>query len=72
MKCERDIEKVDITKCQGGFCQPDGFDAFMIAQNFSPEEVNERLSNVKQKLEEKPESCELQHAFNQLSLAIGK
>jgi hypothetical protein len=70
MQCERGIEKGDVTKCQGIYCQPDGFDASRIAQNFSTKELNKRLSSISQKLAEKPESCELQHAFNQMSLAV--
>lgn len=71
MLCERDIKKLDPITCRGEFCQPDGFNAKRIAQNFSNDELDERILVIREKLEMKPKSCELQHAFNQLSLAIG-
>lgn len=70
MKCERDIEKLGITKCDGLFCQPDGFDTIRIAQNFPRAELLRRISDVERRVQEKPESCEEQLAFNQLSQAL--
>lgn len=69
MKCEKSVEKSGITSCNGGYCQPDGFDAVRIAQDFSTAELTKRLNNVKERLLEKPENCEIQHAFNQLKQA---
>lgn len=69
MQCERAIEKLSRSGCSGPFCQPDGFDAYRIAQNFTGCELDDRISQVLEKSNEKPVSCELQHAFNQLSIA---
>lgn len=70
MKCERRVEKINETVCEGSYCEPDGFDAARIAQNFSPTELEERLNKMKEDLLEKPESCELQYALNQLNSAL--
>lgn len=69
MRCERHIEKIGILACNGQYCQPDGFDAERIAQNFNISDLEIRVSRVRKDLLEKPESCERQHAFNQLLMA---
>lgn len=69
MQCEGAIEKLSRNGCNGPFCQPDGFDAYRIAQNFTGYELDDRISQVLEKLNEKPVSCDLQHAFNQLAMA---
>lgn len=72
MKCEIDNEKAGITNCQGKFCVPDAFDGARIAANFSVVELSECLDKVKKQLLEKPESCQLQAAYNEFNLALEK
>ena len=69
MRCEKDIEKIGLEACNGQYCQADGVDAVRIAQNFTASDLESRVSRVRQQLQKKPGSCELQHALNQLSMA---
>ena len=69
MRCERLIDKEDVIRCSGPYCEPDYFDGARIAQNFSLEELNDRIIKVESDLRNKPESCNLQEAFNQLATA---
>ena len=70
MKCERDVEKKSVIGCDGKFCESDGSDAARIAQNFSLEELNSRIDRTENQLRDKPESCDLQAAFNQMMMAL--
>ncbi len=69
MRCEKGIEKSGSRECSGPFCEPDLFDAARIAQNFTEQELNERIAKVKERLDQKPESCEVQAGYNQLMQA---
>ncbi|OGD90116.1 hypothetical protein A3D07_02980 [Candidatus Curtissbacteria bacterium RIFCSPHIGHO2_02_FULL_42_15] len=69
MKCERGIEKEGILVCLGAYCEPDYIDGSRIARNFNLAELTERTSKAEMDLQEKPESCQLQAAFNQLLIA---
>ena len=70
MKCERDIEKNGPTACTGQFCQPDSFVATRIAQNFPQEELNRRVLAIEERLKANSGSCNLQAAFNEMSMAL--
>ncbi len=69
MKCENGVNKQSPTECSGPFCKPDLFDATRIAENFTEQELNERIAKVEESLGLKPESCDVQAGYNQLMQA---
>ena len=69
MKCEKGATKQGPKECSGLFCQPDIIDAARIASNFTEQELSEKIAKVEERLDQKPESCEVQAGYNQLMQA---
>ena len=69
IKCEKGVTKEDSRACFGPFCQPDIINAARIAQNFTKQELDEKIAKVGEQLDQEPQSCRVQAGLNQLMKA---